>query len=80
MSTISYLFSDYFIIFSKNTAEGFIPFQSYCLVDEYLVIPTGPRPMCLNAHCIACTLQYIQYSHQRRLRVFKVIKCSVKVA
>jgi hypothetical protein len=56
MSTILYLFYDYFIIFPKNTAEGFIPFQSYYLVDEYLFIPTGTRPMCLNAHCKASTV------------------------
>jgi hypothetical protein len=60
MLTNSYLFYDYFIIFPKNTAEGFIPFQSYYLVDEYLFIPTGTRPMCLNAHCIACTVHLVQ--------------------
>ncbi len=49
MSTYSYLFYDYFIIFPKNTAEGFIPFQSYCLVDEYLVYLQG-QDRCASMH------------------------------
>ncbi len=49
MSTILYLFYEYFIIFPKNTAEGFIPFQSYYLVDEYLVYLQG-QDRCASMH------------------------------